>query len=985
MKYRIFALLLLGLAWSCSPKLAKQAGNSPEKQGEVVMDAKTPEMASPPVAESRPDTGEPGHSGAEMDAALYQPIPLDPRVRTGTLENGLRYYIQQNKKPESRAELRLAVAVGSINEDDDQLGLAHFVEHMAFNGTTHFEKSELVDYLQSVGTKFGPDLNAYTSFDETVYMLQVRTDSQELFDKGLLILEDWAHAVTFEDEEIDKERGVVESELRSGLSAEERMQNIYLPVIFHQSKYASRLPIGTREIINNAPYDTFRRFYRDWYRPDLMALVIVGDVNPDQVEQMVRERFSPLKNPQNPRAREKYGFPEHDETLVTITKDKEATFTTARVMYKHKNEPVRTLKDYRKSLIQSLYNRMLNNRLDELRRAADPPFLYGYSGYGREVGDLDSYTAYVTTGEGQVMRGLESVLRENRRVSLHGFTSSELDRTRIEMLSELETMAKEEDKTESGSLSMRYVYHFLNENPVPSPTQRFQLAEALLPTIDLSEVNHIADQWITDGRNRVIVITGPDKEDVPLPSKEDIFALIEKIDVEAVEPYVDEVSDVPLLENLPAPGAITAMESVEDVGVTEWTLSNGVKVILKPTDFQNDEISFTAFSPGGHSIYEDDHYRSASMTSFVISQSGVADFNLVQLEKMLAGKQVQVSPYISELEEGMQGFSTIKDLETMFQLIYLYFTQPRNDEETFNSLVTRQKQILQNIHINPNYYFRDKVNALKYGDHIRRGIPRVEDMDLVSLEQIRQIYLDRFADASDFTFVFVGNFTPESIKPHIEKYLGTLPAIHRKEIWKDVHADITPGIINERFSYGQAPKSQVEMTWSGDFDWDDKLARYHFSSMLDVLRNKLRESMREDQGGVYGVGISGSPSKYPKEKYTITVSFNAEPDRVDTLIAVAKRDIADVVKNGVTEEDLVKVREVQRQERIKDLKENNFWVNSLKNYYQYNLDPVQLLLENFDPYVKNLQPEDIRQMAEKVFNTSNYLQVVMMPGEESKG
>ncbi|MBK8506403.1 MAG: insulinase family protein [Saprospiraceae bacterium] len=318
----------------------------------------------------------------------------------------------------------------------------------------------MVDYLQSVGTKFGPDLNAYTSFDETVYMLQVRTDSQELFDKGMLILEDWAHAVTFEDQEIDKERGVVESELRSGLSAEERMRNEYLPVIFYNSKYATRLPIGTREIIKNAPYDAFKRFYRDWYRPDLMALVVVGDIDPDVVESAIKDRFSRISNPEDPREREKFAFPDHEETLVSITKDEEATFTTARVMYKHDNTPVRDLGDYRNSLIQSIYNRMLNNRLDELRREADPPFLFGYSGYGREVGDLDSYTAYVSCGEGQVIRGLETVLRENKRVRLHGFTGTELERTKIEMLSELETTAKEEDKTESGSLSMRYVYHF---------------------------------------------------------------------------------------------------------------------------------------------------------------------------------------------------------------------------------------------------------------------------------------------------------------------------------------------------------------------------------------------------------------------------------------------------------------------------------------------------------------------------------------------
>ncbi|MCB0685870.1 MAG: insulinase family protein [Saprospiraceae bacterium] len=986
MNYKVLTILFVFVLGACTPKMAVQTSKSPspDAQKEMMSSDSQPKLGPAPMPEKAPEDSAQQGQIAEMEQALQQAIPMDPRVRMGTLANGMHYYIQHNEKPEHRAELRLAVAAGSINEDDDQLGLAHFVEHMAFNGTKNFEKSELVDYLQSVGTKFGPDLNAYTSFDETVYMLQVRTDSQALFDKGLLILEDWAHEVSFEDEEIDKERGVVESELRSGLSADERMRNEYLPVIFYESKYAKRLPIGTREIINGASYDALKRFYRDWYRPDLMAVVVVGDIDPNEVESVIKDRFGKIANPDQPREREKFGFPDHKETLVSITKDEEATFTTARVMYKHDHKAVTDLADYRQSLIQSLYNRMLNNRLDELRRKADPPFLFGYSGYGREVGDLDSYTAYVSTGEGEVMKGLEAVLRENRRVNLHGFTETEMERTKIEMLSELETSAKEENKMESGSLAMRYVYNFLNDNPVPSPTQRLQLGQALLPTISLEEVNRIADQWITDGSDRVIVITGPDKENVPLPTREDIFALVDKVDEENIDPYVDEVSNVPLLSEMPTAGSIVSEHKIDEVGITEWTLSNGVKVILKPTDFQNDEISFTAFSPGGTSIYPDDEYRSASMASYITSQSGIADFSLVQLEKMLAGKQVQVGPYIGELEEGLQGFSTIKDQESMFQLIYLYFTDPRTDPETYESLITRQKQILQNIHVNPNYYFRDKVNEVKYHNHLRRGIPTVEDMDQVSLDQITQVYDDRFADASDFTFVFVGNFTTESIRPWVEEYLASLPSLDRKETWKDVGADISEGKVNERFSYGQAPKAQIEMTWSGDFDWDDKAARYYFGSLLDVLRNKLRESMREDQGGVYGVGVSGSPSKYPKEKYSVTVSFNAEPDMVDTLIETAKHDILEVMKKGPTEEDLVKVREVQRQERIKNLKENSFWVNSLKSYYQYGLDPEQILMKNFEPYVKGLKPEDVQMMANKVFDTDNYLEIVMMPGDKIK-
>ncbi len=979
MRSKLFQFTAILLILGCLPTLTIVAQNSQEQQ-----ESPRPVLANAPATTETheiPKTKQMvDHGGEQTDPE----IPMDPRVRMGKLDNGLVYYIQKNEKPEDRAELRLAVGVGSINEDDDQLGLAHFVEHMAFNGTTHFKKSELVDYLQSVGTRFGPDLNAYTSFDETVYMLQVRTDSQALFDKGMLILEDWAQGVAFEDEEIDKERGVVESELRSGLSAEERMRNEYLPVIFHESKYADRLPIGTREIINNAPYEAFKRYYRDWYRPNLMAVVVVGDIDVDDVEADIKQRFAKLTNPEEPRQRETYGFPDHEETLIVITSDKEATFTTARVMYKHQHKKVKNLDDYRRSLVQNVYNRMLNNRLDELRQAADPPFLYGYSGYGRQVGNLDSYTSYVSTGEGEVMKGLRAVLEENKRALEHGFTESELQRTVLEMISEAETSAKEEDKTQSGSLAMRYVYHYLNENPVPSPTQRFELYQKLLPTIQLQEINDLANQWITDGSNRVIVITGPKKEEVPLPTKDEVLSLIEEVDKTPVDPYEDTVTDQPLIADLPPPGSIAAANIMDKIGVTEWTLSNGVRVILKPSDFQNDEIIFTAFSPGGHSLYPDEDYWSAALASAIVNQSGVADFNSIQLEKVLAGKQVRANPYISDLEEGMQGFSTIKDLETMFQLIHLYFTSPRKDSEAYQSLMTRQKQILQNLMVNPNYYFREQLNKIKYNDHLRKGIPKAEELDQVDLDKVFTVYEDRFADASDFTFIFVGNFTEESIKPLVEQYLATLPATDREESWQDVNADVAEGKIVERFSFGEAPKAQVDMSWSGEMDWDDRSNRFEHNVLLEILKNRLRESMREDQGGVYGVRVSGGVSKQPKEGYSVSFSFNAEPDQVDTLINVALTEVESMVKEGPTEEDLQKVLEVLRQSRIKNLKENNYWSSALKRHYWFGLDPEMILLDHYDELLSSVDSEAIHEMAKEVFSTKNYIQLVMMPEEEKE-
>ncbi len=987
MKYRLILFLTAICLWACTPKVGQVAQAPSVGVVTPAPTSKTPESESVPdaaveVAEAAEAAVE--NAVEQQDVPqdpMKQALPMDDRVRTGVLPNGLKYYIQKNEKPENRAELRLAVGVGSINEDDDQQGLAHFVEHMAFNGTRNFAKSELVDYLQSVGTRFGPDLNAYTSFDETVYMLQVRTDSMELFNKGMLILQDWADGVSFEDEEIDKERGVVESELRGGLNANQRMRNEYLPVIFKGSKYADRLPIGKREIINNAEYDALKRFYRDWYRPDLMSVVVVGDIDLDDVEGKIKNGFSPLDNPDQPRERERFGFPDHAETLVSITKDKEANFTTARVLIKHDHEKVTTFGDYRESLVRSAYNRILSARLDELRQQAEPPFLFGYAGYGREVGDIDTYTSYVNAAEGQVVPALKAVLQENKRVRDHGFTQSEFDRIRAEMVSEAETAAKEQDKTESGQLSMSYVYNFLNDNPALSPSQRLELMKGFLPTIQLQELNMLAEKWITD-INRVIVITGPDKEEVPLPTEAEVLALIESVDNETLEPYEDEVSSEPLLANLPAAGAVTNTEEKDIVGVTEMTLSNGIKVILKPTDFQNDEIMFTAFSPGGHAMYPATDYQSASLASAIVNQAGIGEFNLIQLQKQLAGKQVQVSPYIGELEEGLQGSSTIADQQTMFELIHLYFTNPRRDEDAYSSFLTRQKQILQNLLINPDYYYQDRFSKLKFKGDPRRGFPTAEDMDQVSLDLIMEMYQDRFADASDFTFVFVGNFEVAAMQPHLEKYLGSLPGLNRNETWKDPEIESIKGKHVDRFNYGEAPKASVRLNWYGDFEWDDRTRRYNFSALQEVLRNKLRESMREDQGGVYGVSVRGGVNKYPQETYQMSISFNAEPDQVDTLIAIAKADIAKVVEGGATTEDLGKVTEVQKQARVKNLKENRYWTNSLKNYYHYKLPLENITQDSYNELVDGLTGDHIKTMAAEVFGTENYIEFVMLPEEK---
>lgn len=917
-------------------------------------------------------------------------MPKDPAIREGVLDNGMRYFIRKNSRPENRAELRLAVHAGANQEDEDQKGLAHFVEHMAFNGTTNFEKSELVDFLESVGTRFGPDLNAYTSFDETVYMLQARTDTLALLEKGLLILEDWAQGVTFEDEEIDKERGVVISEWRSGLGADRRMLNEWLPIIYQGSRYAERLPIGDPQIVENADYETVRRFYRDWYRPELMAVVAVGDFDLDWMEKEIKQRFSKLKNIENGRSRTDYAIPLHEDTRVVVLTDPEASFTRVNVMYKHPAVKTKTKDDYRRDLVYRLFNRMLSARLDELTQQPEPPFTFGYFGYGGSFSPkVDEYSGSAFAGEGQAMQALKTLLVENKRVLAHGFLPSELERAKTELMRSIERAVKEKDKTESNRFASQLVSHFLNDNPVSSVEQRLELYETFLPGIKLEEITPLAAKWITD-ENRSVLITAPEKEGVEMPTKEEVIALFEEVNQMDVEPYEDQVSDAPLLAETLSPVEIVSENYIEHVDVTELTLANGIKVALKPTDFKNDQVEFRSFSPGGSSLYEDKDYMEASSITSILGESGLAEFNSIQLEKKLTGKRVNVSPFIGALTEGINGSSSVDDLETMFQLIYLSATAPRKDADALKSYIAKQKSFFANMMSNPQYYFYSKTSEISYGNHPRvKFPPSIEDMEAIDLDRAFEIYQERFSDLDDLVFVFVGAFEVEALKPLIATYIGNLPVSDREESWQDRNVDLVKGKVVERFEKGATQKSLIEITWHSDYDaWEAK-SRLAYDFMVGVMRIKLREAMREDEGGVYGVNVRGYTSKFPKQQQEITISFNSEPDNTDHLIEVAKKEIQALIDNGPAEKEMQKVRETTIQGRIKNLKENRWWESTIFNhYYLYNgeSDFKYADIDAFKALVGAVTAEEVHEAFKNYMDVENYIEIVMMPeaGEETK-
>ncbi|CAE7703506.1 unnamed protein product [Symbiodinium microadriaticum] len=905
-------------------------------------------------------------------------VPLDDNVKVGKLENGFTYILRNNGYPENRVEFRLVVNAGSMQEDDDQLGIAHFVEHMAFNGSENFEKNDLVNFLQSIGVKFGADLNAYTSFEETVYILPLPSDKPEIVDQGLTVLEDWAGGVSFDHEEIDKERGVVIEEWRLGQGAQQRMRDEYFPVLFKDSRYADRLPIGTRESIETVPYQRVKDFYNRWYRPDNMALVAVGDIDMETLEKEIQERFGKLTNPETSKEKASNEVPGHDETLVAITKDKENSFVAVQLIYKQPKKMDTTLMGFREYYLRSLYNAMLSQRMQELLQQPEPPFIFARSNYGGFIRAIDNYSSFAVVGEDGLLTGLEALVIENERVKQHGFTAGELQRAIQNLDNSLEQASKEVGKTESGQYASEYIRHFLEKEPSPGVAFELEFFRLITPTIQLEEINRMAQQWITD-KNRVVIVTGIDKEGVTLPTEAEILEKLNNIDTDNIAPYEDNVSEEGLMEELPTPGKVVSESRNETTDITELTLSNGVKVVVKETNYKNDEIVMNAFSNGGHSLYGDDVYQSASMASAVVSQGGIKDLSIIDLQKMLTGKTVRVSPYIGELREGFNGGAAPKDFETMLQLVHLYFTQPRKDETSFQSMISRNKSLFQNIMASPQYYYSDQVAKIMSQDHLRGGgFPTPEQMDEVDLDKAYEVYRERFANAGDFTFVFVGNISVEEAKPLFETYLGSLPNIDRKEKWIDVGVRPPAGPLEKKVMKGTDPKSQVTINFVGEKKLPKK-DRYLLSSLGEVLTNRLIEILREDESGVYGVGASGRASRKPYESYQFTIRFPCGPENVDRLTEAAFAEIRNIQENGVKDEDITKVREAQTKDREENLKKNPYWAAQLNAYYynESNLDNFY----QYEEYVKGLNSKDLQRVANEIIDLDKAIKIVLYPEE----
>ncbi|MBN2213223.1 MAG: insulinase family protein [Bacteroidales bacterium] len=903
-------------------------------------------------------------------------LPVDKNVRIGKLKNGLTYYIRENSKPENRIEMRLVVKAGSVLEDDDQQGLAHFIEHMCFNGTRHFEKNKLIEYLQSVGVQFGPEINAYTSFDETVYMLTLPADSPKIVENGFLVMEDWAHAVTFDTSEINKERGVIIEEWRINTGAFQRMRDKNLPVLLKDSRYAERLPIGKKEIIEKAGYETLTRFYKDWYRPDLMAFIVVGDIDTDTTEARIKEHFGRLETPVKPRKRVSYEIPDHKETLVTVATDKESPVTVVSVYYKSDSKKFSTYQDYRKMVKYSLFTGMLNQRLSELKDLPEPPFINAASYYGTLLGDKSTFVSQALVSDTGIVKGLETLLTENERLRLHGFTESELERYKKIILNQYERLYHERDKTESSGFTDEYTRNFLQEEPIPGIEFEYQYVKENLKGITLAEINDLTKELITS-ENRVIVVNAPEKEGLSTPGETDILAIADNISNSEISPYTDKVSGTDLLPVKPEKGRILFTKKLSDLDAVELKLSNGAKVILKPTDFKNDEILFRAESPGGQSLYPLEDHQSAANASNIKDESGLGEYSRNELQKLLAGKTAGLSSRIGMYFEGLSGYCSPRDLETLLQLIHLEFTQPRKDETAFASYINKIKAYYQNILSDPNQYFFDQFNRIQSQNHPRANrIPTMQEIEMIDFDRSFEINKERFAEAGDFYFFFVGSFDTDSIKPLIETYIASLPSSGKTEIWKD------PGIrppkekLDKKIFKGKDPKSYVVVYFEKEQPWNEDDA-FLLSAFGSLLNRKYIESLREEMSGVYGVQAAAGMGKIPYERAYLKILFPCSPENTDSLTSAALKEITKIQTEGAKENDIQASQEILRRNIEESLKTNEYWISSLQDIYLK--DRSVDLLVNYDESIRKITSEELKRIAAKYIDTGNYIRAVLYP------
>jgi len=909
---------------------------------------------------------------------LNQPVPVDPNVKIGRLPNGLTYYIQKNAKPEKKMELRLVVNAGSILEDVDQQGLAHFMEHMNFNGSKHFPKNELVDYLQKVGVKFGADLNAYTSFDETVYMLPISTDDPQIVEKGFTVIEDWAGNNLLDKTEIEKERGVVLEESRLGKGAQERMLRQYFPKLFNGSKYSQRLPIGKDSIIKNFNPAVLERFYKQWYRPDLMGVIVVGDIDPAEAEKKIKAHFSGFKNPASEKQRPMITvIPIRTKPEAMVLTDEEQPNTAIQVISFIKPEKkIKTWGDYRHSIIQELVNNLINQRLDELTQKENPPFAFAFSGKGQFIRGYEAFFSYAVLGSSTAKQAIDALIAESERARKFGFLKTELDRTKADLLNQSEEAFNEKDKMESSRIVGNYLNNFLERSPIPGVENRYKFIKQVLPTITLQEINQFA-KAMSPSTMPFVMVQAPKNKAGELPSDADLLKDVVSATKQSITPYTEKVVASNIMDNTGGAGKIVSETKNEKLNTVNLSLSNGITITVKPTNFKNDEITMDAWRHGGWQRFPLEDKENSESAAQLVQLMGVKDMSPTDLKKFLSGKTVRVTPYLNPSEEGIEGSSSVKDFETFLQLVNSYMTSPRKDEALLKSYLGNIKGFLKFAKEDPQTYFQDTMQKIIYNNSPwLSSIPTPEQLDKVNADKTLEIYKNVFGNANGLHFTFVGNIDLEKAKPLFEKYLGSLPSQKTEITYKDNGVRPVKGGLTANIKKGKEAQSEINILWKGEAEYN-RDERMKLRALIEVLNIKIIEKLREELGGMYSGGMSGDIVKRPYVHYDIHATVPCGPENVDKLTTA----LFDLIKNAqdgkIEQKDLDKVKETWKKKYQEQLKDNDYWLTNLSQAFIDGYDPEAVL--NYEARVNALTTTDLQNAAKKFLDINNSIRVVLYP------
>ena len=908
-------------------------------------------------------------------------IPADPTVRKGVLPNGMTYYIKHNEEPKDRASFYIIQNVGAILEEDNQNGLAHFLEHMAFNGTKNFPDKKLFTYLEGYGVKFGADINAYTSRDETVYNLSKVPvkDNDNLVDSCLLVLHDWSNYLSLDNEEIDNERGVISEEWRTRRNSGFRIMAQTSPAIFKDSKYAKRDVIGDYDIINNFEHQTIKDFYNDWYRTDLQAIAIVGDIDVDKIEAKIKARFSKIPAIENPKERLVYSVPDNDEPIIARATDIESQRVLVGLMFKHKATPkdqVDTEENYISSIKRSLFSSMINTRVSELTQQAEPPFLGGSISYSGMTRTMEITQVMAVPRGNEYEKACKAIFTEAEKVIRFGFTQPELDRVKTSMLAGYERSYNTRAKRSSDSYISEFKSNFLTGDAYPGIEWEFDFIKKTLPNISLAEINQLAKELFPE-KNIIVYITGPEKEGVVVPQGEDVLKIWEEVKGMKIEKYVDEEVPSSIISKEIISGKVVKTEINKDLDVTELTLSNGMKVILKPTDLEKDKVSMTSFSDGGTSRYDVKDLPSANLTSQIVNSMGLGDYDPTMLNKILNGKVANASPSIGTYGEAVNGSCAPKDMETMLQMTYLYFEQPRFDSEIFQSIINRSLDGIKYKKNNPMTALQDTLTLMGSNYSPRALLVNEEYFNNVELASIERIYKERIQDADDFTFVFVGDFDNETAIPLIEKYLGSLKSVDREDNWVDNSTDPLKDAKNHFTTTMETPKATNVVILRGETKYNAK-NRLYVKTIGELLSKKYLENIREKEGGTYGVGCRGSVGSKPEGSWALQISFDCKPDRAEHLLTLVYKELDEIIEK-VDAEDLEEIKTNYLKNRSESKNRNGYWISAINMYYKY--DENILLDSSYEDIVNDMDAKSIQKFSKKLLKKANKLEVVMGPAE----